>query len=57
LRQPHGDIIKYKVNEDANLEYADIVLNNMQDDYYDIEKRNSHIKILKDAGVILEVFS
>ena len=53
----NGDIIKYKVNEDANLEYADIVLNNMQDDYYDIEKRNSHIKILKDAGVILEVFS
>ena len=53
----NGDIMKYKVNEDANLEYADMVLNNMQDDYYDIEKRNSHIKTLKDAGVILEVFS
>lgn len=53
----NGDIIKYTVLDNANIDFADMILNDMQDDFLDLEKRNKYIDMLKDGKVILEVIS
>ena len=51
----NGNVIKYAVTDDADIDYADLVLNDLQNDFDANNSIDMHLEALRNVGVFMEV--